>query len=396
MLDSIMLRLPVSISLLILAPLAVAQTSSPWQMEQSGTKASLRGIHAVGGGVAWASGSGGTVLRTEDSGYMWQSCAMPPGAEKLDFRAVWAWDADTAVVMSSGPGDQSRLYKTTDGCSHWTLLSINPDKDGFWDGVQFSNQDHGTLLGDPVGGNFTLLRTTDGGHHWTRVTSPSSPGLQANAARMGAFAASNSSVIWAAQVLNSLDPDNFIYWFATGGKAGAYVFRGQSVCVPEEYHKDPRGCSVKLQVTPDRVPLAGGNSSSGGFSLAVLDGDEMIHHAVVVGGDYAKPLEQTGTAAYWNPKTKGWAAATKMPGGYRSAVGIVDEDPRAPDYDHAVWITVGPNGSDLSRDNGKSWKPLEHAPPNIGKGGEWNALSLPWVVGPNGRIAKLNSEALPK
>src|SRR6201993_1800778 len=88
------------------------KTSGPWVMQSSGTTAKLRGIHAVGGGVAWASGSDGTVLRTEDGGYMWQSCAMPPGAEKLDFRGVWAWEADTAIVMSSGPGDQSRLDKT--------------------------------------------------------------------------------------------------------------------------------------------------------------------------------------------------------------------------------------------------------------------------------------------
>ncbi len=131
---------------------AQSPKSGPWEMQQSGTIASLRGIHAVGGGVAWASGTDGTVLRTEDSGYMWQSCAMPPGAEKLDFRGIWAWDANTAIVMSSGPGDQSRLYKTTDGCSHWTLLYTNPDKDGFWDALAFEDQDHGFALGDPVNG----------------------------------------------------------------------------------------------------------------------------------------------------------------------------------------------------------------------------------------------------
>src|ERR1700757_645926 len=125
-------------------------TSGPWVMQSSGTKAGLRGIHAVGGGVAWASGTNGTVLRTEDSGYMWQSCAMPPGAEKLDFRGIWAWDADEAIVMSSGPGDQSRLYKTTDGCSHWKLVFTNPVKDGFYDALLFIDQNNGLVLGDPA------------------------------------------------------------------------------------------------------------------------------------------------------------------------------------------------------------------------------------------------------
>jgi photosystem II stability/assembly factor-like uncharacterized protein len=76
-----------------------------WQMEDSHTTADLRGIDNVGGGVVWASGANGTVLRTEDGGYLWQTCAIPPGAEHLDFRGIQAFDANTAIVMSSGKGD---------------------------------------------------------------------------------------------------------------------------------------------------------------------------------------------------------------------------------------------------------------------------------------------------
>ncbi len=147
------------------------QTSGPWVMEKSGTTAGLRGIHAVGGGVAWASGTNGTVLRTEDGGYEWQSCAMPPGAEKLDFRGIWAWDDNTAIVMSSGTGEASRIYKTVDGCSSWKLLFTNPDKDGFWDAIVFQNGDYGFAIGDalpvrflgiPVEGRFdSSLCSTD-------------------------------------------------------------------------------------------------------------------------------------------------------------------------------------------------------------------------------------------
>src|SRR5271168_1891155 len=100
----------------LLAVLAAgAQTaghSGPWELEDSGTTAGLRGIHAAGGGVVWASGTGGTVLRSEDTGYLWQQCTMPPGASKLDFRSIWAWDADHVLVLSSGTGDKSRLYRT--------------------------------------------------------------------------------------------------------------------------------------------------------------------------------------------------------------------------------------------------------------------------------------------
>src|SRR3954447_5901637 len=121
-------------------------THAQWEIETSNTTADLRGIHSIGNGVAWASGTNGTVLRTEDSGYVWQSCAIPPGAEKLDFRGVQGFDANTAIVMSSGKGDLSRLYKTTDGCHTWKLIFTNPDADGFWDAIVANRQD-GLVVG---------------------------------------------------------------------------------------------------------------------------------------------------------------------------------------------------------------------------------------------------------
>ncbi len=143
---------------------ACGAAQAQWEMQNSGTTADLRGIDNAGGGVAWASGTNGTVLRTEDGGYLWQTCAVPPGGEHLDFRGIQAFDANTAIVMSSGKGDLSRLYKTTDGCHKWKLVFTNPDKDGFWDAVVASVVDAdsndicsadskiilGTILGDPA------------------------------------------------------------------------------------------------------------------------------------------------------------------------------------------------------------------------------------------------------
>jgi photosystem II stability/assembly factor-like uncharacterized protein len=343
-------------------------------MEKSGTTAGLRGVHAVGGGVVWASGEHGTVLRTEDSGYMWQSCAMPPGAEKLDFRGIWAWDANTAIVMSSGPGEQSRLYKTTDGCSHWTLVYTNPDKDGFWDAMAFwdtakgdqEGLEDGVLLGDPVGGAFA--RFVVGGRGTSTTPEKDVHDTSAKEGE-GAFTASNSSLVLGRRFQQG---ESTTIWFGTGGIPGARVF-----------HLDMRKfADVSTASWNDTVvPLAGGTASAGIFSLALRGSISLI----AVGGDYAKPEQRAGTAAFSTDGGKSWTAAATPPGGYRSAV--------AWDPNDRIWITVGPNGSDYSADDGKTWQPLEHAA--SAKPGEWNALSLPWVAGPNGRIAKLNREALP-
>jgi hypothetical protein len=99
---------------------------------------------------------------------------------------------------------------------------------------------------------------------------------------------------------------------------------------------------------------------------------------VIAGGDYTKPNESAGTAAWSADGGLHWLASATPPHGFRSAV----------QWSEALklWITVGTNGSDISRDDGKTWQPLDN--------GNWNALSLPFVVGPNGRIARLNATAL--
>src|ERR1700744_1461313 len=98
-------------TLLLLTLLASASTTpAQWTLQDAHTTADLRGIDNVGGGVAWASGTDGTILRTEDGGFVWQLCAKPPGGQHLDFRAIQGFDNNTAVIMSSGKGDLSRLY----------------------------------------------------------------------------------------------------------------------------------------------------------------------------------------------------------------------------------------------------------------------------------------------
>src|ERR1700738_4063658 len=162
--------------LLVLTALTTKKIQAQWDIEESHSTASLRGIHNVGGGVAWASGTNGTVLRTEDGGYLWQTCTIPPGAEKLDFRGIQPSAKTPPLAMPLALGDLPRLYKTTDGCQTWHLLFTNPDKEGFWDAIEFGlfeatvkpkrNYNRGVLLGDPVDGKFVIFTTDDKGDNW--------------------------------------------------------------------------------------------------------------------------------------------------------------------------------------------------------------------------------------
>lgn len=339
-----------------LSTLSVA--TGQWEIQVSRSTANLRGIHSLDGSIAWASGADGTVLRTVNGGLQWEKCTVPPGAESLDFRGIWAWDANNAMVMSSGPGEMSRVYSTTDGCAHWSEVRRNSDKYGFWDAMVFQTRDFGmlgdaktgVLLGDPpVGGRFHTEAMVLG-HGWFFDDSSCKARPEESA-----FAASNSSVF----VFGSRR-----YVIGTGGKSGPRVLMSPLLAFRDS-SKDCREASV---------PLASGVDSTGVFSLFFRD----LEHGMAVGGDYKKPNESAGTAAWTADGGRHWTAATKPPNGYRSAVAWFPEA--------KVWIAAGTNGSDLSRDDGKTWQLLDN--------GDWNALSLPYVVGPGGRIGRLRPDAV--
>ena len=90
-----------TVEVLVAVMLVCGSAGAQWTIQDSHTTASLRGVDSLGNGVVWASGTGGTVLRTEDGGKNWQRCKTPPGAEKLDFRGVQGMDSKTAVVTGS-------------------------------------------------------------------------------------------------------------------------------------------------------------------------------------------------------------------------------------------------------------------------------------------------------
>jgi len=203
-------RMRALLFLLLTAGLA-AQT-----IQKSNTTENLRGISVLANGVAWASGTHGSYLRTTDGGNSWQP-AQVPGADALDFRDVEAFSADLAYLLSAGPGEQSRIYKTTDAGKTWALQFTNKNPNGFFDCMAFWDSDHGIAVGDPVADNsgtlrFELIFTVDGGKTWSPLPPDSTPPAIDGE---GAFAASGTCIT----IQGTAN-----VWFATGGKV-ARVFR---------------------------------------------------------------------------------------------------------------------------------------------------------------------------
>ena len=130
-----------------------------WQTQTIDTKADFRGLCVVSPKVAWVSGTKGTYARTTDGGKNW-SVGTVPGAEKLDFRDVEAFGETTAYLLSAGPGDASRIYKTVDGGKSWALQFKSADPAAFFDAIAFWDEKNGIALGDPVKGLFQLIVTT--------------------------------------------------------------------------------------------------------------------------------------------------------------------------------------------------------------------------------------------
>ncbi len=263
------------------------------RVELSHTNESLRGVSAVSRQVAWASGTHGTYLRTVDDGATW-TAGQVPDAGGLDFRGVAAFSADEAFLMSSGPGEQSRIYHTSDGGKHWDLQFTNKNPKGFFDSIAFWDEKHGVVLGDPVPdekGRLTFeVLTTEDGATWHEV-----PGAQMPAAMEGegGFAASNTCVA----LLPGTDSN---LWFATGGK------------VARVFHSPDRGKTWEVFETP----IVHGPESAGIFSIAFRD----ALHGVIAGGDYKRPRDDGPNLAFTEDGGKTWKLSLLHPQAYFSAV----------------------------------------------------------------------------
>ncbi len=325
--------------------------NAQWQKQNVETDAGFRGLSVVNQNVIWASGTGGTVVKTVDGGKNW-SVIKVPEAEKLDFRDIEAFDENTAYILSIGNGESSRIYKTIDGGKNWKLQFQNTNEKAFFDALAFWNSENGIAMSDPVNGEYLFYATSDG-ENWeplgrksaTEFTKP----VGANAKEgEAAFAASGTCLL--SNGTSSV--------FLISGGNDARVFRSEN-----------RG----MNWTVSNTPIVKGTAGSGIFSIAMFD----AKRGVIVGGNYEKPNESANNLAFTKDGGKTWTLAKGL-NGYRSGVDFVDEK---------TIIAVGTNGSDLTTDGGKTWKNLDKENYNAVRAKGKNAI---WGVGTKGLVAKLS------
>jgi photosystem II stability/assembly factor-like uncharacterized protein len=259
------------------------------------------------------------------------------------FRDVEARGTQTAVVLAIGPGEASRIYRTTDGGRTWVEAFRNAEPTAFYNCLDFyPGGRRGLAVSDPVDGRFRVAATGDGGRSWTVLPDAGMP----DSTGEYNFSASGDCLVIRGRHA----------WFGSGGAASRI------------FHSADRGRS--WTASDSTIPAG---ESAGVFALAF----KTPRDGVAVGGDFAAPDNGADASAYTRDGRR-WSN-----GGDLAHLG---ED--------VAWIqgralvVVGESGDvggvSLSGDGGRTWARVS----NVG----YHSVDCThdrscWAVGGGGRVA---------
>lgn len=286
-----------------------------WARHDTGTSEEFRGVASLTSFHAWLSGEHGTVLVTSDRGQHWEDVS-PPQAAGMALRDIEARNLNVAVVLAIGQGKASQIFATTDGGITWKRTFTNHNPNAFYDCMAIDYEGNGLALSDPSGGRFRLISTSDYGQTWTTLEPTKMPKALSGEF---AFAASGTCIV---------EPTDGQYVFATGGPH------------PRVFRTTDSGDTW----TATRTPVRGGDSA-GIYSLA-FEAQGGQSNGVAVGGDYTDPSNGDQASAYTSDGGSTWTLSKTSVLGYRSGAAFASY--RA--------LAVGPTGSDISLNDGKTWR----------------------------------------
>ena len=316
-----------------------------WKSVDVGTDQQFRGLDALDSRHAWVGGSDGGVWKTRNGGRTWKNVS-PPRTKGLLFRDVEATDFRHVQVLAIGEGEASRIYRTRNGGKSWKLTFVNHSPKAFYDCMaMWPGGKHGIAMSDPVNGKFRIIATHDRGASWHVVNPDGMPAAKPGEA---GFAASGTCLV-------------------TAGARQAWLASG--VGAARIFHTYNRGRTWTVRASTIPGPELGGV-----FSLSFRN----PHRGLAVGGDLEAQTNGVDMSAFTRNSGRSWRNGGDL-GGYRSGVDWVYHARR-------MAIAVGPTGTDVTRDGGRTWRTFSHR--------NFDAVQCTpdgacWASGPEGAVARL-------
>ena len=138
--------------------LKTTNSGSNWTSLSSGTSNSLNSIFFLNANYGYAVGAAGIILKTINGGTNWVS---QNSGINNQLNSVYFTDTATGYAV----GVAGTILKTINGGTNWT--AVNSGTDTQLNSIYFTDSNHGYIVG--VSG--TILKTTNGGGNWLAISS---------------------------------------------------------------------------------------------------------------------------------------------------------------------------------------------------------------------------------